>query len=191
MLLGEVFKIENQPQLAKFEACLKKEKQNDAILKGLFLTIDTSQILNLTIFGFKQVSPDEVESEFRKTYLRLPQSLLKSNQSVVMGMLKNNTEKQAPALPIQVFTSSTNESLREHINKNQEDSERVHCILLSRVIIQKDGEQPLASSYCDGEKTVAQVSNPEYIYPEYVMLCRIKTLQRDLPQAKANDIKSL
>mmetsp|Transcript_37325 Transcript_37325/g.35916 ORF Transcript_37325/g.35916 Transcript_37325/m.35916 type:complete len:99 (-) Transcript_37325:73-369(-) len=85
--LVEAFKIENGVLLKGFEQKLAKQK--DSFLKGLFVMVKKSDLLQLMLFGF-QSRGDKPDAAYRERYLRIPHVYLKNNVSVVEKMLMDN-----------------------------------------------------------------------------------------------------
>lgn len=108
--LVDAFKIENQILLKDFETKLRKQK--DSFLKGLFVMVSKKQLLEIILFGFQNVH--DKQDVYRQKFLRIPQTFLKNNQSVIEKLLKDHKPCSFEG-PIKAYASPACQQLKDKI----------------------------------------------------------------------------
>ena len=112
---------------------------------------------------------------FRENFLRLPRGLLRDDTSVIEETLVGLPEDSGEStLPLNLYVSTTCEELKQMIK--QHEHSKPYCVLLCRVIVSSDPLSKAAHWLKQTSPTQTRGVKAhcyEYIYPEYLMLCKL------------------
>eukprot|EP00347_Sterkiella_histriomuscorum_P011412 403372557 len=176
--LVDAYKIENGIILKDFE--IKLRKQKESFLKGLFILVPKSQLQNLVLFGFQnQKDSQNQEQLYRDKYLRIPQTYLKNNQSVIEKMLGDQNQNPDKLIRhygdvFQAYTSPNQiNELKQKLLKDLKKDKDISffSVILCRVIV-IDQNNPQSLTFFNQKSQCYELRDYTCIYPEYVMLTR-------------------
>jgi hypothetical protein len=106
-----------------------RQVEGTHILKGLFVPIKKADFMALSVFGFtaEALSAEQEGHKFIKDCLRIPQSLLKNDVSVIQTMLQGqkNRDQSKGHLPLTCYIKTTNPSLKAKITHKRQTKPRL------------------------------------------------------------------